>query len=136
MKSPEGAGQEIDRLIMYAISHCKPVYLALPSNLVKAKIPSEPLNKHLPLDNHLRGQFETNVDIFGSEDEKKHVEEVVIDEISKLFKESSKPIVIVDACAIRYGVEKETKDLIEMGNIRFFDTPMGKGAIDESHPNL
>lgn len=133
LQSSEGAGHEIDRLIIHAISNCKPVYLTLPTDLVKAKIPAAPLKKPLPNAHEIRGLVEADSSVFADENEKQKAYNAVVEEIVKLFQESKDPIVVVDACAIRYGVEEQAQALIEKGNITFFDTPMGKGAIDESH---
>ncbi|TIC14825.1 pyruvate decarboxylase [Wallemia mellicola] len=136
LQSPEGAGQEIDRLILHAITNCKPVYLSLPTDLVSVKIPSAPLKKPLPNAHEIRGRIEADSTVFANENEKQKAYEAVADEITRLFRDAKNPIVVIDACALRYGVEKESQALIEAGNMVFFDTPMGKGAIDHSHPNF
>ena len=41
---------------------------------------------------------------------------------------------LIDACAIRYGVGHLVRDLIKATGVRFYTTPMGRSAIDED-PN-
>ncbi|TIA81652.1 hypothetical protein E3P98_01887 [Wallemia ichthyophaga] len=136
LSSSEGAGGEIDRLIVHAISNCKPVYLTLPSDLVKSQIPAAPLKTPLPSAHEIRGLVEAHSSVFADESEKQKAYDAVVEEIVKLFKESKNPAVVVDACALRYGVEAQAQALVEKGNMIFFDTPMGKGAIDESHSHF
>jgi thiamine pyrophosphate-dependent acetolactate synthase large subunit-like protein len=41
--------------------------------------------------------------------------------------------VIVDGCALRYGVTDEVKDFLEKTMFPVFVSPMGKSAVDESY---
>jgi pyruvate decarboxylase len=45
------------------------------------------------------------------------------------------PIILVDSCAIRHRVLGEVHDLVEKSGLPVFVAPMGKGAINETHPN-
>jgi pyruvate decarboxylase len=42
-------------------------------------------------------------------------------------------VVIVDGCALRYGVSGEVKDFLEKTKFPAFVAPMGKSAVDESY---
>ncbi|TQN69123.1 Pyruvate decarboxylase, partial [Colletotrichum shisoi] len=48
---------------------------------------------------------------------------------------AKKPIMHIDACAIRYRVLPEVHALLDKTKIPVFVTPMGKGAVNETHPN-
>jgi hypothetical protein len=41
--------------------------------------------------------------------------------------------VIVDGCALRYGVTGEVKDFLEKTKFPVFVAPMGKSGVDESY---
>ena len=64
------------------------------------------------------------------------VEKLIIKRICERYEKAKKPIVLVDACCIRYGVQKETQELIEKTGMTYFTSPMGKTAIDEQHPQF
>ena len=42
-------------------------------------------------------------------------------------------MVIVDGCALRYGVTGEVKDFLEKTKFPVFVAPMGKSCVDESY---
>lgn len=53
-----------------------------------------------------------------------------------MYEKATKPIVLIDACAIRYGVTGYARELIEKTGMTYFTSPMGKTAIDEQHPQF
>ncbi|KAJ4291525.1 hypothetical protein N0V88_006122 [Collariella sp. IMI 366227] len=61
-------------------------------------------------------------------------EDYVVDVVLKYLHAAKSPIILVDACAIRHRVLEEVHDLVEKTQLPVFVTPMGKGAINESHP--
>jgi len=64
----------------------------------------------------------------------KEIEDYVIDEIVKLVeKADGDVVVIVDACAVRHGVKKEVRELLEETHFPIYASPMGKTAINESY---
>ncbi|KAK4698838.1 hypothetical protein P7C70_g7434, partial [Phenoliferia sp. Uapishka_3] len=65
-----------------------------------------------------------------SEDEK-DVVKFVVNEIERLWNAAKNPIVLVDACAVRFGVSHLVKDFVAATQVKYFSTPMGKGALDE-----
>ncbi|KAH3688241.1 hypothetical protein WICPIJ_000766 [Wickerhamomyces pijperi] len=121
IKDIHSAPAEIDRCIREAYVHQRPVYLALPANLVDDLVSSDLLNT--PIDLSLR---ENNLE---AEDE-------VIETILDLVKEAKNPIILVDACAARHSVKDETRELIEVTQFPTFTTPMGKGVVNEHHPRF
>lgn len=46
----------------------------------------------------------------------------VVEEITKRFGEAKKPIVLVDACAGRFGMGPTVRKLVESCSIRFFES--------------
>ena len=96
---------EIDRVIKSALVHCRPTYLTLPTDLVNTKIPSEPLKTPLTLESIQKTLSEPKVS--------EKVEKSIIKQVTEMYANAKKPIILVDACCIRYGVQGLTKDLIE-----------------------
>ena len=61
-------------------------------------------------------------------------ETVVLSEIAKQVSAAQERVaVIVDGCALRYGVISEVKDFLEKTKFPVFVAPMGKSAVDESY---
>ncbi|KGU07648.1 hypothetical protein MEQ_03402 [Candida albicans P87] len=110
------ACNEIDRCLRTAYTMQRPVYIALPSNMVDMKVPQAMLEKPIDLSlepNNIQSQNE------------------VIDRILGMVSKASNPIVLVDACASRHDCKKEVKQLVEVTQFPVYVTPMGKGMIDE-----
>jgi len=121
-------GDEIDRVIRSALIHCRPTYLTLPTDLVDTMIPSESLKTPLTLESIQKGLAEPKVS--------EKVQTSIIKQITGMYEKAKKPIILVDACCIRYGVQKLTQELIEKTGMTYFTSPMGKTAIDEQHPQF
>ena len=61
-------------------------------------------------------------------------EAVVLDEIAKQVSVAQeRVVVIVDGCALRYGVTNEVKNFLEKTKFPVFVAPMGKSGVDESY---
>ncbi|KAH3674688.1 hypothetical protein WICMUC_003104 [Wickerhamomyces mucosus] len=121
IKDINSAPSEIDRAIRTAYVYQRPVYLALPANLVDDLVSSDLLKT--PLDLSIKANDE-------------EAEDEVIDAVLQLVKDAKNPVILVDACASRHDVKKETKDLIDATQFPTFVTPMGKGAVNEQHPRF
>ncbi|TAQ87358.1 hypothetical protein B7494_g4319 [Chlorociboria aeruginascens] len=115
---------EAATLIDYALQQCwiqsRPVYITLPTDMVQKKIEGERLKT--PIDLH-----------YPENDPRK--EDYVVDVVLKYLLAAKNPVILVDACAIRHRVIDEVHALIDKTGLPAFVTPMGKGAIDETHPN-
>lgn len=46
----------------------------------------------------------------------------VVADITKRFADAKRPIVLVDACAGRFGMAKTVRKLVEAAGIRFFES--------------
>lgn len=111
-------------LIDHALQQCwlksRPVYIALPTDMVQKKIEGDRLKT--PIDLH-----------FPKNDQAK--EDYVVEVVLKYLLKAKNPVILVDACAIRHRVLDEVHDLVEKTKLPVFVTPMGKGAVNETHPN-
>lgn len=117
------ASDEIDRVIITALTTCRPTYLTLPTDLANGRLASsltfertivtfhaveisaEPLKTPITLESIHKSLHEPKVDA--------QVEKSIIKQICQMYEKASKPIVLIDACAIRYGVQEYTRDLVE-----------------------
>ncbi|GAA5828344.1 hypothetical protein JCM11251_006207 [Rhodosporidiobolus azoricus] len=135
LSSAENAAQEVDRILLAALTTARPAYLTLPTDLVFAPVDKKRLEKPIVPD---RVDFdEKNVLPTGEkvgEEEKKRLA-FVVKEIERLWDEAKEPIILIDACAIRFGVGHLTRDLIKATGVKFYTTPMGRTAIDEDPKN-
>jgi pyruvate decarboxylase len=115
---------EVATLIDNAIRECwirsRPVYITLPTDMIMKKIEGERLNTPIDL------SLPTN-------DPEK--EDYVVDVVLKYLHAAQRPVILVDACAIRHKVLQEVHDLMEVSGLPTFVAPMGKGAVNETHKN-
>jgi len=119
LNDPYDAAQLIDHTLQQCWLQSRPVYIALPTDIVQKKVEGE--------------RLKTPIDLaFPVNDEAR--EDYVVDVVLKYLMAAKKPIILVDACAIRHRVLSEVHDLIEKTNLPVFVTPMGKGAVNETHP--
>jgi pyruvate decarboxylase len=116
---PSEIADQIDHALRECWLKSRPVYLMLPTDMVQTKIEGERLSTPIDLSD------------FENEPEK---EDYVVDVVLKYLHNAKNPIILVDACAIRHRVVEEVKALVNKTKLPVFVTPMGKGAIDETHP--
>ncbi|GAA98499.1 uncharacterized protein L969DRAFT_76081 [Mixia osmundae IAM 14324] len=128
LASPSSISAEIDRVLVEMMTECRPGYISLPTDLVPLQIDAKPLEDELTPQSIHKHLTTSSVS--------EKMEDFVVNEIGKLFKASQRPIVLIDACAVRFGVQDLAKQLIEATDITFFTTPMGKSAIREDHPQF
>ena len=114
---------EAATLIDYAIRECwvqsRPVYIALPTDIVQKKVEGE--------------RLKTKIDLSLPPNEAEK-EDYVVDVILKYLHQAKNPIILVDACAHRHRVLDEVHQLVEKSGLPTFVTPMGKGAVNETLP--
>ncbi|EAW09684.1 alpha-keto acid decarboxylase family protein [Aspergillus clavatus NRRL 1] len=115
---------EAATLIDNAIRECwlrsRPVYITLPTDMILKDIEGDRLDT--PLD----------LSLPPNDPEK---EDYVVDVVLKYLHAAKKPVILVDACAIRHRVLPEVHDLMEASGLPTFVAPMGKGAVNEAHKN-
>ncbi|KAI2779395.1 pyruvate decarboxylase [Daldinia loculata] len=115
----EIAGQ-IDHALRECYLHSRPVYIMFPTDMVEKKVEGE--------------RLETEIDLTEPPNDPDR-EDYVVDVILRYLHAAERPVVLVDACAIRHRVLDEVQELIEKTNLPVFVTPMGKSGIDETHPS-
>lgn len=120
LNSPGEAAALIDDALQQCWIQSRPVYITLPTDIVQKKIEGERLKT--PIDLHFPG----------NEPER---EDYVVDVVLKYIYAARNPVILVDSCAIRHRVLDEVHDLVEKTHLPVFVTPMGKGAVNETHPN-
>lgn len=120
LNSTDDAAALVDHALQQCLVQSRPVYIALPTDMVQKKVEGARLAVPLSL-NHRQN------------DPAK--EQYVLQLILKALYDAKSPVILVDSCAIRNNVIPETEELIDKANLPVFVTPMGKGAINESNPN-
>ena len=120
LNDPYDAAQQIDHTLQQCWLQSRPVYITLPTDMVQKKIEGERLKTPIDLS-------------FPENDAAK--EDYVVGVVLKYLLAAKNPVILVDACAIRHRVIGEVHDLIDKTGLPVFVTPMGKGAVNETHPN-
>ncbi|KAK4940743.1 hypothetical protein LTR66_014888, partial [Elasticomyces elasticus] len=120
LKDPAEIATQIDHAIRECWVQSRPVYIALPTDMVQKKVEGERLKT--PID----------LSIPSNDPEK---EDYVVDVVLRYLHAARNPVILVDACAIRHRALDETHALIQKSGLPTFVTPMGKGAVDETLPN-
>ena len=116
---------KVSRNTLFCCSHvtwhfqARPVYIALPMDLVKEEISSDRLS--VPLSST---GFPNDPD----------TESFVLDLIQERVTEiRGDVVVLVDACVIRHHCRNEVLDLLKKTSFPVYGTPMGKTAIEEDY---
>ncbi|KIX96308.1 uncharacterized protein Z520_08086 [Fonsecaea multimorphosa CBS 102226] len=121
LRDPGTAPAQIDRCIRECVLQSRPVYLELPTNMVKAQVPAAaldvPIDLSIPLNDE--GFEDTEVELI----------------LNKMYS-SKQPLIIVDGCTSRYGVSEEADELVRVTEFPTSTTPFGKGIVNETYPNF
>jgi len=124
LTSKATAASEIDRVLIECLVRARPVYVMLPTDIVKERISAT--------------RLKTPLDPFPPENDPE-IEAFALDEIVKLVEgvtkgeENGEVAVLVDACAVWYHVKKEVNELGKKVRFPVFAAPMGRTAVDESY---
>ncbi|KAI2602948.1 pyruvate decarboxylase [Hypoxylon fragiforme] len=121
LNDPAEIANQIDHVLRECYLRSRPVYIMFPTDMVEKKVEGE--------------RLETEIDLrepANDADRENYVVEVIL----KYLHAAERPVILVDACAIRHRVLNEVHDLIEKTKLPVFVTPMGKGAINETHPSF
>ncbi|KAJ5601652.1 hypothetical protein N7510_011186 [Penicillium lagena] len=121
LNDPHDAATQIDSAIRQCWIRSRPVYVTLPTDMVNAKVNGDRLKK--PIDLSLP-------------DNDPEKEDYVVEVVLKYLRAAKNPVILVDACAIRHRALEEVHDLVVASGLPTFVTPMGKGAVDETHKNF
>uniref|UniRef100_A0A060T6T9 ARAD1B14806p n=1 Tax=Blastobotrys adeninivorans TaxID=409370 RepID=A0A060T6T9_BLAAD len=119
LMEPSKAGAQIDRVIKEIVRTSSPGYIYLPTDMVHKPIP-EPEG---PLDLSYQST---------DKDREDKVVEAVLAEIYK----SSNPAILVDVLTDRFKSRELAQELINKTGFWAYSTGMGKGLVDETHPQF
>ncbi|EJU00145.1 pyruvate decarboxylase [Dacryopinax primogenitus] len=118
----EHAAEQIDMCLSTMLLKARPSYITIPTDLVHAKISAKPLSNLLkPIVEH---------------PSKEATENFLAERICAGFENAERPVVLIDACTLRFHVVEAALRLINKTGVTFFTSPMGKAAISETHPNF
>ncbi|KAH6653746.1 thiamine diphosphate-binding protein [Truncatella angustata] len=118
LNNPAEIAAQIDHALRECYLKSRPVYIMWPTDMVTIKVEG--------------ARLDTPIDLEEAKNEVER-EDYVVDVILKYLHQAKNPVLLVDACAIRHRVLNEVHALIEKTQIPVFVTPMGKGAINETH---
>lgn len=118
----ECADTDIDRVLTECIRNSRPVYIALPEDIVYEKVSAArlrtPLNREPPPNDP-------------------EVEASVIDAVYRLVKGVGADVVILlDGCALRHHIGAELKEFLYKTQFPVYTAPMGKTVINEDYPRF
>lgn len=111
--------QMIDATLTECVRQSRPVYIEIPSNMVKVKVPAptSPLDFSVP-------EYD---EVF---------EDHIVDALVTRIERSKKPMILVDAFTARFGFKKEVGELARRTGIPTLASPSGKGIVSEHLPNF
>ncbi|KAI0156333.1 pyruvate decarboxylase [Pestalotiopsis sp. NC0098] len=121
LNDPAEIATQIDHALRECYLKSRPVYIMWPTDRVTTKVEG--------------ARLDTEIDLHEAENETER-EDYVVDVVLRYLHQAKNPVLLVDACAIRHRVLDEVHALIEKTKIPVFVTPMGKGAIDETHESF
>lgn len=121
LRDPSTATAAIDRCLQACILQSRPVYIELPTNMVKARVPAADLEKPIDLSIPINdeGFEDTEVDLI----------------LNKIYA-SKQPFIVVDGFTSRYGISDEADELVRETGFPTSTTPFGKGIVNETYPNF
>ncbi|RYO76923.1 hypothetical protein DL766_010204 [Monosporascus sp. MC13-8B] len=120
LNDPAEAAAQIDHALRECYLRSRPVYLMLPTDIVGKKVEGTRLRQ--------------DIDLAEPQNEEDR-EDYVVDVVLRYLHAAQRPVVLVDACAIRHRVLGEVRALLDRTGLPVFVTPMGKSGIDETHPS-
>lgn len=111
----------IDQTLRECILQSRPVYIELPTNMVKAQVSSRSLR--VPIDLSIPHNDE------GFEDAE-------VELILARIYASKQPFIIVDGFTAAYNITAEADELVRLTGFPTSTTSFGKGIVNESYPNF
>ncbi|KAL7947984.1 thiamine diphosphate-binding protein [Trichoderma barbatum] len=114
----ETAPALIDAALKACVLNSQPVYIELPTNMVKAQVPAPvtPIDLSIP-----------------SYDEA--YENKVVDKVMERIQSSTKPVILIDGLTARFRANEEVNELVRLTGFPTLSLPFGKGIVNESLPN-
>lgn len=121
LTDPNTATIMIDQTLRQCILQSRPVYIELPTNMVKARVSSRPLR--VPIDISIPHNDE------GFEDAE-------VELILARIYASKQPFIIVDGFTAAYNITAEADELVRLTGFPTSTTSFGKGIVNETYPNF
>ncbi|KAI1773745.1 pyruvate decarboxylase [Hypoxylon cercidicola] len=121
LNDPAQIAAQIDNTLRECYLKSRPVYIMFPTDMVEKKVEGE--------------RLQTPIDLTEPSNDVER-EDYVVNVLLKSLHAAKKPVVLVDACAVRHRVLDEVHDLIDKTQLPVFVTPMGKSAVNETHPSF
>lgn len=117
--SADTAPAEIDRVLTACLSHQRPVYISLPSDVVMLKC-------HRPKAFLFPAPGRSDQDALGE----------AIKEALEMLDKAQKPVVIGDVELIRFKLQKEFAGFLEKTGFPYVTMMLGKTVLSEHHPQF
>lgn len=121
LNDPTTATGMIDRTLRECVLQSRPVYIELPTNMVKTRVSSLPLG--------------TPIDLSIPENDEGFEDAEVELILAKIYK-SKQPFIIIDGFTSKYGITEEADELVRVTGFPTSTTPFGKGTVNETYPNF
>lgn len=121
LSDPRTCAQLIDSTLQQCLIHSRPVYLALPADVVAIEIDATPLQTSIELPRSLPPSADAETALA-----------TVLDRIYS----SQRPMILVDGESRAYGILTELQELSTITHWSTWTTIFGKSCIDESLPNF
>ncbi|KAM0240908.1 hypothetical protein ACHAP5_007707 [Fusarium lateritium] len=120
LNKPSEIAEQIDTALRTCWLRSRPVYIMVPTDMVQEKVEG--------------ARLDTPIDLSEPKNDPGN-EDFVVEEILRAMYAAKRPVILVDSCAIRHRVVEEVHQLVDKLDLPVFVTPMGKGAVNEDHPN-
>ena len=120
LSDPTMIPSQIDSAIQRCFIMSRPVYIALPTDMVDKKVEGELLRQPIDM-------------AFTPNDPDK--EDYVVAVLLKELHSAQRPVILVDACVDRHRAREETREFIVKSGIPSVVAPMGQSLIDDTVPN-
>jgi TPP-dependent 2-oxoacid decarboxylase len=117
--SGETAPAEIDRVLLACLSHQQPVYISLPSDVVRMKC-NRPSAFHFPT------RPQSDQEALGE----------AIKEAVRMLDKSQKPVVIGDVELIRFKLQTDFARFLDKTGFPYVTMMLGKTLLSEHHPQF
>ncbi|KAL7961853.1 thiamine diphosphate-binding protein [Trichoderma compactum] len=108
----------IDATLKACVLNSQPVYIELPTNMVKAQL-SPPVT---PIDLSIPGYDEA-------------YESKIVDEVMERIQSSTRPVILMDGLTSRFRITEEVNEFVRLTGLPTLSTPFGKGIVNENLPS-
>ncbi|CAI7671787.1 unnamed protein product [Penicillium palitans] len=113
------APQMIDATLKQCLQQSRPVYIEIPTDMVRAKVPVP----QFPIDLSVPAHDEA-------------FEDKIVDSLVSRIQSCKRPLILVDGFTARFGVRDDINALVKLTGFPTLTTPFGKSIIDENVPNF